>query len=115
MAEVCTHIGIMERGRLIRFGSVGEVIGAAGRDRCFYRVMLAYRLGDLATRMAGLPELNNVQIDGDLITLEYLSDRAAAARLLARLLAAGLPVAEFRPMEPDLEQAYLRSGVGQVD
>jgi ABC-2 type transport system ATP-binding protein len=115
LAEVCTHIGIMERGRLLQFGSVGEVIGAAGRDRCCYRVMLAYRVGDLVTRMAGLPDLINVQVDGDLITLEYDSDRAAAARLLSRLLAAGLPVAEFRPMEPDLEQAYLRSGVGQVD
>ena len=31
------------------------------------------------------------------------------------LISAGLPVAEFHALEPDLEQAYLRSGIGQVD
>ena len=49
------------------------------------------------------------------LELECDSDRKAAGRLLTRLLAAGLPVPEFRPIEPDLEQAYLRSGIAQVD
>jgi ABC-2 type transport system ATP-binding protein len=115
LAEVCTHIAMMERGRLLKLGTVAEVAGAASRERCHYRIVLARRIGDLSPRLAGLDGISDVQIDGDLIRLEYDRDREAAARLLSRLLAAGLPVAEFRPLEPDLEQAYLRSGIGQVD
>ena len=78
-------------------------------------MVLARRVGDLSTRVAGLVDVDNVQVDGDVLTLEYDRDREAASRLLAELIAAGLPVAEFRALEPDLEQAYLRSGIGQVD
>ena len=115
LAEYCTHIAIIERGRLLRFGTVHEVAGAASHDRGTYRVVLARRVGDLSTRIAGLVDVDNVQVDGDVLTLEYDRDREAASRLLSELIAAGLPVAEFRALEPDLEQAYLRSGIGQVD
>jgi ABC-2 type transport system ATP-binding protein len=115
LAEYCTHIAIMERGRFLDYGTVAEVAGAASHERCNYRVVLARRMGDAATRVAGLTGLKHLQIDGDVLTFEYDRDRAAAADLLTKLLATGLPVAEFRSLEPDLEQAYLRSGIGQVD
>jgi hypothetical protein len=77
--------------------------------------VLARRVGDAATRIAGIEGLHRLQIDGDVLTFEYERDRQAAAALLAQLISAGLPVAEFHALEPDLEQAYLRSGIGQVD
>ncbi len=115
LADYCTHIGIMEHGRLIRFGTVAEVAGAGGHERCLYQVILARRLGDAAARLANVPGLAALKVDGDVATFEFERDRAAAADLLQRLLLAGLPVAEFRPLEPDLEEAYLRSGIQQVD
>jgi ABC-2 type transport system ATP-binding protein len=114
LAEYCTHIVIMEHGRMLRYGTVAQV-AAAEHQRCRYRVLLAYRLGDLAARLAPLQDLTIVQADGDLLTVEFDHGREAAAGLLRRLLAAGLPIAEFRVLQPDLEQAYLRSGVAQVD
>jgi hypothetical protein len=48
-------------------------------------------------------------------TLEYSADRDEAARLLKRLIELGLPVAGFTPHRPDLEEAYLRTGIRQVD
>lgn len=115
LAEYCTHIAIMERGRFLRYGTVAEVTGHAEQARCNYRIVLAQTVGDAAVRLNGLPGASHLQINNDTILLEYDSDRRAAAALLAALVAAGLPVAEFQPMRPDLEQAYLRSGIGQVD
>ena len=116
LAEYCTHIGIMEQGRLKQFGTVAEVAGGAGSaQRQHFRIVLARRIGDLAPRIATLPGVTAVQLDGDVLTLEYESTKDAAAELLARLIGAGLPVAEFRPISPDIEQAYLRSGIAQVD
>ncbi len=115
LAEYCTHIAMMGHGKLIRYGSVATVTGAADDARCQYRVVLAERIGDAATRLGRIADVQVVRAEADVLTLEHRSDRAAAASLLARLLAEGLPVAEFRPLQADLEQAYLRTGIRQVD
>jgi ABC-2 type transport system ATP-binding protein len=115
LAEYCTHIGIVERGRLLRFGTVDAVAGATTHARTLYRVQLAQATGDAATRLLRVDEHIAWNVNGDSITFEHERDPAVAAALLARLIAAGLPVAEFRALAPDLEEAYLRSGIRQVD
>jgi len=118
LAEYCTHIAIMGRGKLLQCGTVAAVAGAESLEHAKYRIVLAERLSDLARRLAEIdPDktIRRLECDGNLITLEYASDRQAAAELLRKLVAAGLPVAEFHPLGPDLEQAYLRTGIRQVD
>ncbi len=115
LAEYCTHIAIMGHGKLVRYGSVAAVTGAADDTQVHYRVVLAGRVGDLAARLARVSDVAVVRAEGDTITLEHSRERSAAAELLARLIAEGLPVAEFRPLQADLEQAYLRTGIRQVD
>ncbi len=115
LSDYCTHVLIMERGRVRSFGSVESVAGAADATRTRYRVQLAYAQGDAAARLAEVPGLERVAVDGAVIDFEYDRDRSAAAALLKQLVAAGLAVAEFRPVQLDLEQAYIRTGIGQVD
>ena len=118
LAEYCTHIAIMGHGRLLRCGTVAEVAGTESRERAKYRIVLAEPVGDLARRLEEIdPDkaIHRLELDGNLVTLEYDSDRQAAVALLRRMVAAGLPVAEFRIVGPDLEQAYLRTGIRQVD
>ena len=118
LAEYCTHIAIMGHGRLLKYGTVAEVAGAENQQREKYRIVLARRVGDLATRLMVLRNdqaVSHLKFDTDLITLEYDSDKTAAAGLLQRLIEAGLPVAEFHTVGPDLEAAYLQAGIRQVD
>jgi len=118
LAEFCTHIAIIGHGRVLRYGTVSEVAGAADRGRMRYYIRLAKRVGDLRTRLNGIALLataGSVETDGPTIIVEYDADEQAAARLLAELVRAGLPVAEFRPLRPDLEEAYLRTGIRQVE
>ncbi|MBL8878299.1 MAG: ABC transporter ATP-binding protein [Phycisphaerales bacterium] len=115
LAEYCTHIAIVERGRFLSFGTVAQVAGAGGETRSNYRIGFAHRVGDLNQRLAMIGELNLISSDPEAIVVEWDTDRERAAELLAKLINAGLPVAEFRALRPDLEQAYLRSGIGQVD
>ena len=116
LAEYCTHILIMERGRALRFGTVADIASEthAGHD-AQYQVVLAQRIGDVEARLKNFANVKAVRIDGDRLTLEFARDRAAAADTLRKLIESGLPVAEFRPLQQDLEQAYLRSGIAQVD
>lgn len=113
--EYCTHIAIMAQGSILQYGSVAQIVGQVADERCRYTVVLARPVADAADRMAAIAGLTEIGIDGERITFEYHSDRQAAAALLARLVAVHLPVASFAPNRLDLEEAYLRAGIEQVD
>lgn len=113
--EYCTHIAIMSHGEVLQCGTVQEVVSGRGDQRCRYRVRLARPLADAAARMARLRELTDLRIDREEIVFEFVDDPEAAADLLQKMVALGLPVAAFSPLAPGLEEAYLRSGVRQVD
>ncbi len=78
-------------------------------------MVLARPVPGLEQLLASIQGLRAPQIDRDQIVFEYASRREQAAALLARLVAEGLPVAEFRAHRADLEEAYLRTGIRQVD
>ncbi|MCH7840977.1 MAG: ABC transporter ATP-binding protein, partial [Planctomycetes bacterium] len=114
LEEYCTHIAIIEKGSIIRFGRVGELHDRAlGRHR--YRVAVA---GPHENIGRALSEINGVsqveQVDGAWM-LEYDEGDGAAAELLRTLIARGVPVASFTPSAETLEEVYLKSGVKQVD
>jgi ABC-2 type transport system ATP-binding protein len=132
MADYCTHIGIMGRGRLVRLGTVSEIAagpapaggtngdgapGAARPPRGRYDVTLARLSPDVRETILAVPGVGGVEADGqpDRFVIHYEPGKEAAARLLAELVARGVPVASFAPEAIDLEQAYLRAGIRQVD
>lgn len=115
LAEYCTHIGIMERGQLRQFSRVEDFGRADPAATARYRIVLAHRVADFAERLRRIGELERYEGEGDTLLLEAAPGREAAAALLARLVAEGLPVAEFQAVRPDLEEAYLRAGIAQVD
>ena len=116
LEEYCTHIAIMGHGKILKIGTAAQVAGHLDASIANYRVVLAHRLGDLPLRKSLVPE---AVIEGgesdEILTVQYAPGREAAAALLKKLVAAGFPIAEFRVLAPDLEQAYLRTGIRQVD
>ena len=118
MAEYCTHIAIMERGGIVKQGTVGEITATAeeGRGgRCRYHVTLARVTPDLRDAVSAIAGAGAVDANGDKFTVEWGRTPEEANQLLAELMGRGLPVASFSPEPLDLEQAYLRAGVRQVD
>jgi ABC-2 type transport system ATP-binding protein len=115
MAEYCTHIGIMSKGRLVRFGTVTEIASSGDASRCRYNIALARPVASLGRILENIDGVSKIDADGDRATLEFASAKDDAADLLARLLKMNLPISAFTPLAPGLEEAYLRSDVAQVD
>ncbi|MGE3181194.1 MAG: ABC transporter ATP-binding protein [Phycisphaerae bacterium] len=116
LADYCTHILIMEHGRALRFSTVAnfvEDLHDAGVAR--YHVSLARRIGDLKNRLASFARVKAIEIKDDKFVIETDADADGTAELLQKLINAGLPIIEFRKSAVDLEQAYIRAGVAQVD
>lgn len=115
MADYCTHIAIMAHGRILRFGTVGEVAGSAANGRCRYTLTLLRAEPGLEAQLAAIDGVDQVRVENSRVTLDCGSEPADAYRLLRELVKRDVPVVSFAPDAPGLEEAYLRTGVGQVD
>lgn len=115
MDEYCTHIAIMSAGSIVQYGTVAQIAHGTDGARCRYTILLAHpvpALGDLFATISGVKDL---EIDRERISLEYSSDKDQAAALLAELVNRRVPVSSFSANAIDLEEAYLRTGIRQVD
>lgn len=118
LADYCTHIAIMGHGQLIRYGTVAQVAGRESQSHARYAAIMAQAVGDVDARLEPVLVQPNVACghrDPKRLEFDLPDEPAEAAKLLRALMDAGFPVAEFRVMEHDLEQAYLQTGIRQVD
>ena len=115
MDQYCSHIAIMSAGRLIKFGTVHAIANEHSGERCRYLMTLTRPVAGLHAQLASMDGIEKVNVDRDRVQLEYSSQREDAADLLYRLVELKLPISAFAPIALDLEEAYLRTGVKQVD
>ena len=116
MEEYCTHVGIMAHGQMLQFGTVSQIASHGdGTGRCRYTIVLARPLEGIHAMLKEISDMQSVQVERERVTFEFASDRTEAAALLAQLVSRQIPVASFVPHTPGLEEAYLRTGIRQVD
>jgi ABC-2 type transport system ATP-binding protein len=112
LAEMCSHIGIVEGGKLVASGVTGEIRQKLNAKRVLHVRILADQTAALelvrGARGAGEPVI--VENGGDSTTLEmdFEGDDRAAAMLLAEWVARGAPIAEFSEGGNALEQVFLQ-------
>jgi ABC-2 type transport system ATP-binding protein len=115
MDEYCTHIAIMTAGAVQQFGTVGQITAGHDAGRRRYQITLAHPVADLAAHLAALDGASAVAVERDRATFEFASAPDAAAAALAQLVARRVPISSFAPVAANLEEAYLRAGIRQVD
>ncbi len=111
LEELCTSVAIVDRGQVLAQGRVAEIERRL-RFGAVLRVRLLLEGDELAAardRLAIEPDVASATIlpDGT-VELGFRGDDAAAARLLATVVAAGLPVASFARAASDLEELFLQ-------
>ena len=100
--QVCTHLGIMGRGRLL---AQDERAALLEREAAHVRVTTSpehvARAGDVLARLG----LTGVVVDGVVVTGRL--GRAAPAPVSAALVAAGVDLVGFEVRRPSLEQLFV--------
>jgi ABC-2 type transport system ATP-binding protein len=97
--QVCTHVLVMNHGRLVADGTVSELIGSAGS--VYVEVDDRERARSLLSNLAGVEK---VQIQGDGLLLELRDGRRSD--LAGALVGAGLRLETIMPTQ-GLEDAFL--------
>ncbi|WP_055553617.1 alpha/beta fold hydrolase [Streptomyces sp. NBRC 110028] len=104
LAEVeqsCTHLVVMDRGRLVQAGPVGEITGTGESLLVGHEGELSDALVDKVSALPGITSA--ARTDAGLLVL---IDGATPARLLAELVRLEIPVTSFGPNRR-LEDAFL--------
>jgi ABC-2 type transport system ATP-binding protein len=113
LADCCTSIGIIERGKLLMHGPIDQVYRQIRRNRVIeIKFIENAEMG--ASIVRGLPEARQVHVNGNSLTAELAIDDRQAAALLERLVAQGVRMRSFAEKEPTLEDVFMLVTKGAV-
>jgi ABC-2 type transport system ATP-binding protein len=115
LADFCTSIGIIERGKLLAAGSIHEI----QRQLRAHRVLKVHVLDESTERAAGLlrddHSVRSVDCYDHTITAEFHGEDDAQARLLSRLINAGVVIQSFGEEPLSLEEVFMTITKGVVN
>lgn len=106
LAGVCDLIGILEKGKMLAFGTVAEVSRKV-QENVRMTVILANDADPALSLCREFPAIQNLTCNANELHFMFTGARMELSTVLARLVGAGLPVLEFREEQADLEQVFL--------
>lgn len=112
LAEMCDTVGIIEQGRLLAVGSVGE-IQREMQSVGVVQLRVLERADELAAWLAER-EATNIEVDGQLIHFEHSGDVDGEAAMLRQMIESGYRVAAFGSRHKSLEDVFMQVTEGKV-
>jgi ABC-2 type transport system ATP-binding protein len=105
LSGFCTHIAVMNGGKLVTYGSVEEIERQiTGRQSFIVRVL---REAEQAVGVIrGFEKVELLSADDDTLTLTSIDGIEGMAEVNRRLVAAGIPVIELREHKNSLEDLF---------
>ena len=114
LAEICTGAVIIERGKILRAGTLQQILQGDKTHRTVV-VRVLGRAEELRKHLLETPGVEDARLlDGAAVEADVAGDDAACCDLLAAVVGAGFRVLEYRPRRADLEQIFLDVTRGDV-
>jgi len=113
LADCCTSIGIIERGKLLMHGPIEAVYRQIRRNRIIEITFLEAAEAGVSL-LRSLPEVQHVHVEGNKATVELVADDRQTAVLLERMVAQGIRMRSFAEKEPTLEDVFMMVTKGAV-
>ncbi len=128
LAEMCTHIAIIEHGRLLASGDVDSILRSLQPHRTLeVRVLTAADQAEALLR--SLPDILDVRIAGNqpvpateetaddrptTLLVDYTGNERGLGELLTRMINQGIVVTRFAEQASDLEDIFMRVTKGVI-
>ncbi len=113
LADCCTSIGIIERGKLLMHGPIDEVY-----QRIRGNQVIEARFGkNLETGLSIVrsnPDVRDIQVDGSKLIIEFTTAEHNPAELLKSLIKHDVEVINFCQKDPNLEDVFMMVTKGLV-
>jgi ABC-2 type transport system ATP-binding protein len=111
LSGFCNTAAIMERGRLVKCGTIAEL----GQQMGTRKMSVKWRAdGDTALEILKGAGVKNLESSNLGATFDFAGNTNALDDLLKSLVTRGVRVAEWRGVGDDLEQIFLQSGAKEL-
>ncbi len=113
LADCCTSIGIIERGKMLLHGPMGEVYNQIKGNQVVI-AQIDSKLDLALSIIRSNPQVRNVQVDGNRVTIEFSTVDHDNASMLKTLINNDVTVSSFGTKEPNLEEVFMMVTKGLV-
>jgi ABC-2 type transport system ATP-binding protein len=113
LAEICDGAIIIERGRILRAGTMEEILTRAAAQ-VIVIIRPEERLQEVHKAVLEMPNVKGARVVGYEIEVEVTSAQSACSEILTRLVQGGFRIAEFRHRRADLEDVFMTITKGEV-
>jgi ABC-2 type transport system ATP-binding protein len=113
LAEICTGAVIIERGRILRAGTLQQILQGDKTHRTVVLRPLG-RAEELRKHLLETPGVEDARVRDGLVEADVDGGDEECCELLAAVVRAGFRVLEYRPRRADLEQIFLDVTRGEV-
>jgi ABC-2 type transport system ATP-binding protein len=126
LEELCSGVAIIEQGKRVASGSVRDIKARAQANRDAkaadpaerHVIALELRLAETHPRvreiLAEQPELSAIAVEGTSVTARFRGGPAEQAKLIQRLVQAGLAIYHVASREENLEDLFMHLTEGKV-
>ncbi len=114
LAEICNGVVIIEHGKILRAGTLEQILTADVPRRTVH-IRLLSRQEEAYKRLLETPNIENASLLGDsTVEADVNGSEEDCCELLASLVKAGYPVLEFRLRRAGLEEIFMNVTKGEV-
>lgn len=115
LADFCTVVGIIERGEMLAFGPVRDVVRGVNQKKVL-EVRILGSASEASMFVHGLPHVENTYLMGPHgFKIEFGGTDEDQHGLLMRIIDAGFQIVEFREESADLEDLFMKITTGAVN
>lgn len=107
LAEMCTSVGIIDRGHLVLQGTIDEINRAAAMSSPILLVVPEYSIDETFDYLKEIPEVQRVSAQGNRLSVVFTGDQMGEQALLAGLINRGIMVQSFTRQEGNLENLFM--------
>jgi ABC-2 type transport system ATP-binding protein len=108
LAELCTTIGIIERGHLVVSGTVDQIMKKISRSQ-IVRIKVLSKLEEAVKLLKEYPQIDEVEaVDSNILEAALNCEEEFMSEILAKLVSKGVPVVSFSAVDGNLEDIFMK-------
>lgn len=113
LAEMCTSIGIIERGQVVAAGTVNEIMQKLTQSKIL-SVKVIGKMNELIRILSENPKVQSIEEKTDIVEFGFNGEDDEIARLLNDIVKNEIPVVAFKEKEGNLEEIFMQVTDGGI-
>ncbi|MFW5692725.1 MAG: ATP-binding cassette domain-containing protein [Thermoguttaceae bacterium] len=114
LAEICNGAVIIEQGRILRAGSMEQIVAGGSSHRTIVLRAAKATPETLYKELLQLPAVQEARVVGKEVEIRVDGDEDADSEILAHLIGKGIRIVDFRQRQLDLEDVFMTVTKGEV-